>query len=290
MNVTDIMSSPVYVVTTDEPVSHARNLMLKHKISTLLVLDEGKMVGIVTKSDISDRLAQAEPLWRRRPIDQIPIKLMMTESVITIYPEASISQAVSLMLENNVHDIPVVKKDVVGIVTRTDIVRYVAEKAKDIDIKVSGLMTKEIVFVHRHHTINHIIDEMNKNEIERVIVKNDLGKAVGIVSRRELAFNQITDNEGKLSMKNIKMARKPTSGGQKTYRYIKEVPLIAEDIMTSPVLLIGIEENVKEAAKKMIEENLTALSVTNGEEIVGIISRTDIMKAVSNPAPKLQDL
>ncbi|MDD4496971.1 MAG: CBS domain-containing protein [Methanosarcinaceae archaeon] len=290
MNVTDIMSSPVYVVTTDEPVSHARNLMLKHKISTLLVLDEGKMVGIVTKSDISDRLAQAEPLWRRRPIDQIPIKLMMTESVITIYPEASISQAVSLMLENNVHDIPVVKKDVVGIVTRTDIVRYVAEKAKDIDIKVSGLMTKEIVFVHRHHTINHIIDEMNKNEIERVIVKNDLGKAVGIVSRMELAFNQITDNEGKLSMKNIKMARKPTSGGQKTYRYIKEVPLIAEDIMTSPVLLIGIEENVKEAAKKMIEENLTALSVTNGEEIVGIISRTDIMKAVSNPAPKLQDL
>ena len=53
MNVADIMSSPVYVINIDEPVSHARNLMLRHRISTLLVLNEGKMVGIVTKSDIT---------------------------------------------------------------------------------------------------------------------------------------------------------------------------------------------------------------------------------------------
>ena len=44
MNVADIMSSPVYVINIDEPVSHARNLMLRHRISTLLVLNEGKMV------------------------------------------------------------------------------------------------------------------------------------------------------------------------------------------------------------------------------------------------------
>jgi len=44
MNVADIMSSPVYVINADEPVSHARKLMLRHKISTLLVLNEGKMV------------------------------------------------------------------------------------------------------------------------------------------------------------------------------------------------------------------------------------------------------
>jgi CBS domain-containing protein len=280
MNVADIMSSPVYVIESDEPVSHARNLMLRHKISTLLVLNEGKMVGIVTKSDISNRLAQAEPLWRRRPIDQIPIKLMMTESVITIYPEASISQAAALMLENGVHDIPVVKNDVVGIVTRTDIVRHVARTEEKLDTKVSRLMTEDVVSVHKHHTINHVLDEMNKNEIERVIVKNDLGKPAGIISRRNLALNYITDNEGKLSTKNIKMARKSSPAGQKTYRYIKEVPLTAEDIMSSPVVMLDINESAKEAAKKMIEEDVTALPITNGEEIVGIISRTDIMKAV----------
>ncbi|MDI9395322.1 MAG: CBS domain-containing protein [Euryarchaeota archaeon] len=280
MNVAGIMSSPVYVINVDEPVSYARNLMLRHRISTLLVLNKEKMVGIVTKSDITNRLAQAEPLWRRRPIDQIPIKLLMTDSVITIYPEASISQAVALMLENRVHNIPVVKNDIIGIVTMTDIVRYVAEHEDEIETKISRLMTKDVVSVHRHHTINHVIDELNKNEIERVIVKDDSGKLVGLISRRSIALNLLTDNEGKLSTKSIKMTRKSSPGGQKTYRYVKEVPLTAEDIMVSPIMSIDINENVSNAAKKLIEEGMTALPVSENEEIVGILSRTDIMKAV----------
>lgn len=280
MNVADIMSSPVYILNADEPVSRARKLMLRHRISTLLVLNEGKMVGIVTKSDITNRLAQAEPLWRRRPIDQIPIKLLMTESVITIYPEASISQAAALMLENGVHNIPVVKNDIVGIITRTDLVRYVAENSEEMKTKIPKLMSEDIVSVHRHHTINHVIDEMNRNEIERVIVKDDAGNPVGIISSKSLALNLLTDFQGELSTKNIKMARKSSPGGQKTFRYVKEVPLIAEDIMVSPINSIDVNENVSEAAKKMIEEGVTALPVSDGENIVGILSRTDIMKAI----------
>jgi len=280
MKVADIMSSPVYVMNTDEPVSHARNLMLRHKISTLLVLNEGKMVGIVTKSDISNRLAQAEPLWRRRPIDQIPIKLLMTESVISIYPEASISQAAALMLENRVHNIPVVKNGIVGIVTITDIVRHIAENTEEIKTKIPRLMTEDVVSVHRHHTINHVVDEMNRNEIERVIVKDDAGKPVGIVSRKSLALNLLTDIQGDLSTKNIKMARRSSPAGQKTYRYVKEVPVTAEDIMISPIVSIDVNEDISAAAKKMIGEGVTALPVSDGEDIVGILSRTDIMKAI----------
>lgn len=280
MNVADIMSSPVYVLNADEPVSHARKLMLRHKISTLLVLNEGKLVGIVTKSDVTNRLAQAEPLWRRRPIDQIPIKLLMTESVISIYPEASISQAAALMLENGVHNVPVIKNGIVGIVTRTDLVRYVAENSEEIKTKIPKLMSEDIVSVHRHHTINHVIDEMNRNEIERVIVKDDAGKPVGIISSKSLALNLLTDFQGELSTKNIKMARKSSPAGQKIYRYVKEVPLIAEDIMVSPINSIDVNENVSAAAKKMIEDGVTALPVSDGEDIVGILSRTDIMKAI----------
>jgi CBS domain-containing protein len=280
MKVADIMSSPVYVMNADEPVSHARNLMLRHKISTLLVLNEGKMVGIVTKSDISNRLAQTEPLWRRRPIDQIPIKLLMTDSVISIYPEASISQAAALMFENGVHNIPVIKNEIVGIITRTDIVRYIAENTEEIKTKIPRLMTEDIVSVHRHHTINHVVDEMNKNEIERVIVKDDTGKSVGIISRKSLALTLLTDIQGDLSTKSIKMTRRSSPAGQKTYRYVKEVPVTAEDIMVSPIVSIDINETVSEAAKKMMEEGVTALPVSDGEDIVGILSRTDIMKAI----------
>ena len=76
------------------------------------------------------------------------------------------------------------------------------------------------------------------------------------------------------------MTRKSSPGGQKTYRYVKEMPLTAEDIMVSPINSIDVNENVSAAAKKMIEDGVTALPVSDGEDIVGILSRSDIMKAI----------
>jgi len=277
MKVVDIMSSPVYIIAPDEPISHARKLMLRHKISTLVVANKDEMTGIVTKSDLSKRLAQAGPMWRRRPIDKVPINMVMTESPVTIYPEASIPQVVGLMLENGINNIPVVKNNVVGIVTRTDIVRYISEQT--FDTKVSELMSVDAIFVHRHHTINHVIEEMEKNEIGKIIVSNDAGEAVGIISTSNLALNIMSDKEGKLPVKSIKMARRPNAGAQKTYRYIKEVPLVAEDIMSGPVITVSDTDTVVNAAKIMIEENVTALPVRQDEEITGIISRSDVIRA-----------
>ncbi|MHC1576657.1 MAG: CBS domain-containing protein [Methanosarcinaceae archaeon] len=277
MSVSDIMSSPVYIIGPDEPVSHARNLMFRHKISTLVVVENEEMVGIVTKSDMSHRLAQAEPMWRRRPIDKIPIKTIMTEEPITIYPEASISQATSLMLENGIENLPVINNGVKGIVTVMDIVTHISKQ--DMTTKVSEIYTNEPVSVNRHHTINHVIDELEKNHVSKVIVTNDPGDAVGMISTRDLALSIMKDNEGDLPSKNVKMARRPTSGGEKTYRYVKDVPLIAEDIMVQLYGIININETVVSAAKIMSKDNLTDLPVEDDGAIVGILSRKDVMQA-----------
>ena len=278
MKIEDIMSSPVYVITPDEPISHARKLMLKHKIGSIIVVNEDDMVGIVTKSDLVKRLAQAEPMWRRRPIDKVPINLVMTESPVTIYPDASIRQAVDLMLENNINNIPVTKNSVIGVVTIKDIVRYVSEQS--FDTKVSDLMSKDIISVHRHHTINHVMDEMERNDVNKVIVIDDAEEGVGIISTTNLALSTMTDNEGKLSTKSIKMARRPKPGGEKTYRYIKEVPLVAEDIMSGPIVTINSSDTVVNAANIMIKENITALPVEQDDEIVGMISKSDVIRVV----------
>lgn len=278
MSIKDIMSSPVYIIKPDETISQARNLMLKHKIGALVVVNNDEMIGIVTKSDMGKRMAQAEPMWRRRPIDKVPINLVMTESPITIYPEASIKQAADLMLENSISNIPVTKNSVVGIVTRGDIVRYVSEQT--IDTKVSKHVSKDVVSVHRHHTINHVIDEMERHNVNRVIVINDSEKAVGIISTTNLALSSITDNENKLSTKSIKMARRPTPGGEKIYRYIKEVPLVAEDIMSGPIVTIPNDNTIVDAAKIMIKENITALPVEQDGDIIGMVSRSDVIRVI----------
>jgi CBS domain-containing protein len=279
MNVSDIMSSPVFMMGPDEPISHARNLMLKHKISTVVVGDGEKMMGIVSKADLSRKLAQAEPVWRRRPIDKVPVSMVMTEDPITIYPEASISQAGNLMLENNINYLAVMKKGLVGIVTATDVVKYVSRlEEQKFGKKVHQIISDEPVRVHRHHTINHAIEEMEKNNVEEVLVLDDSENVVGLISISNVALNIMTDADEKLPTKNIKMTRRPTSGGQKAYRYIKEVPLVAEDIMSDINTIVKWDDSVVKAAKLIVEENSRVLPVEKDGEIIGVIRRKDLIR------------
>ncbi len=278
MNVKDIMSSPVFTIAPEETVAHARNLMLKHKISTLVVAQNEEMIGILTKTDLGKRLAQAEPMWRRRPIDKIPVSMVMHENPITIYPGASVTQAIDLMIENGINSLAVVNREVVGIVTGTDIIKYFSEQ--DVKTKISEIMTEDIVFVHRHHTINHVIHEMEENKTNRVIVTDDADEAVGMITTSNVAFNIMADNEGKLPSKSIKMTRRSTPAGQKEYRYVKEVPLVSEDIMSELPPSVDIKNKAVYAAKMMLSEHTIALPVVNDGKIIGLISRREILKAV----------
>ncbi|MEM2990597.1 MAG: CBS domain-containing protein, partial [Halobacteria archaeon] len=169
MRVDEIMSTPVYTISTRDTIARARNLMLKRKISRLAVTEGEKLVGMVTKADLTQRLLQAEPNWRRRPIDRIPVKLVMTEKPITIYPSATPKQAAELMIENNIRGLPVMENErLIGMLTALDLVKWFSNSKSE--VKVRDLMSSTIVTVHRYHSVNHVIDQMNENGADRVIV------------------------------------------------------------------------------------------------------------------------
>src|SRR5665648_460358 len=161
MKVKDIMSTPVYVVSPDEPISRARNLMQKHKISRLVVMKDDRIAGIVTKTDIQRRLKQVGPDWRRRPIDEMPISLVLTESVIDIYHDAEIKQAVELMVENGITGLVVTgkgdgkekDKTLEGMVTRQDVFKYFAQIGSD--ATVGEIMATQVVTVSYTHLRAH---------------------------------------------------------------------------------------------------------------------------------------
>jgi len=278
MLVKDLMSTPVYIVSPEENVARARNLMLKHRIGRIVVAEGSTPIGIVTKKDLSRRLDQAEPQWRRRPIDNIPIKHVMSESLISLYPEATPVQAAELMIENDISGLPVVKGDaLIGIVTKWDMIGYYSKL--DIPTMVKEIMTKEVVTVHRHHTISHILYELEENAADRAVVIEGNGMPVGIITRSNLAFTKMYGARGDLPRKDVSMTRKDSYGGLKRYRYIREVPLVAEDIMSAPLITIGSEEPAVEAAKIMVRERINGIPVLNSE-IQGMVTGADIIKAI----------
>jgi CBS domain-containing protein len=279
MKIKDIMSAPVYVVSPDETVARARNLMLRHKIGRLVIIEDNKPIGMVTKKDIVKRLNQAEPQWRRRPIDDIPVRKVMTESLITIFPDATPRQLAELMSENNIGGLPVVnnKDEVIGIATKWDLIKYFSKL--ELDLKVKDMNIEPALTVHRHHTISHIIHELQANSIDRAIVLEDNDKPVGIITNSNLTFTEMKDKTGGLPQKVIKMTRKESAAGRKQNRYVDEVPLVAEDIMSSPIVNVNSEDLATVAAGLMVEERINGLSVI-GNGVMGILTGENIIKTI----------
>ncbi|WP_316557047.1 CBS domain-containing protein [Methanimicrococcus hongohii] len=269
MKMKNIMSSPVYVVEPDETVARARNLMMKYKVGSILVVDDPMILGIFTKSDLNMKLFAEEAAWKRRPIDQIPIKSVMTTDVVTLSPNVSASEAAKLMVEKNIDHIPVFEKEVIGIVSKTDMIKYAAETA--VEGRVGDAMTGKAVTVNTSHTLNHVIDEMKKSDVQKVIVMDNNEKAVGIVSVKDLSASELIDADGKRS---IKEAKKSSS---KAARYALDVPFIAEDIMTN-IVAADVSESIASAAKKIIDNNVVSLPVTKNGKVSGMISKNDILK------------
>ncbi|MDD4162530.1 MAG: CBS domain-containing protein [Methanothrix sp.] len=277
--VKDYMSAPIYVIERNEPIQRARNLMFKYAVGRLPVMDGGKLVGIVTKYDITNRLNQAAPEWRRRPIDKVPIQVVMTEKPITIFPDATMPQAAELLIENGISGLPVERDgEIVGMITSRDMMKYFSEQ--DLKATVGDMMSKNVLRVHRHHTIGHVLEEMNVQSQSRALVYEDNETPVGIVTRSGLTFSEIMGPKDEMETKNIKMTRKESTAGRKQYRYVKQMPFVAEDIMTSPIFTIGSEIKAVQASKTLVEKNIIGMPVLDNNEVVGYFSADEIITEV----------
>jgi diguanylate cyclase (GGDEF)-like protein len=107
MKVAEIMSSPIYTVSSERSVNYASNLMNELKIGSLVVMDYGKTIGIITSSDVRS----AHP--NRIAADA------MTPNPISISHDSFIWDALNLMLQYQIKRLPVTKDEqIVGIVTR----------------------------------------------------------------------------------------------------------------------------------------------------------------------------
>ncbi|HQN91891.1 MAG TPA: CBS domain-containing protein [Methanoculleus sp.] len=278
MRAVDLMSSPVYVVTTTDNVAYARNVMLKHRISRLPVMEGEELRGIITKKDIAYRLRQAEPIWRRRPIDSIPVEVLMVPDPITITPETSTRDIAAIMLDKNISGVPVVENGTVaGIVTKRDIMRSAYLRGLKATV---GEVMGEAVTVNRYHSLDHIIETM-KSKSDKVIVVNDDGSLAGIITETNLAFYDYLNERMELPRKEVTLLRRSEPAGQKRYRYVVEVSAVAEDVMSRPVITVAPDAPLQDAVGLMLEKEINSLAVVEGGEIRGLLKRDDIIKEVA---------
>jgi CBS domain-containing protein len=278
MKASDVMSAPVHVISPTETVAHARHLMVKHHISRLPVMEGGVLTGIITKKDLAYRLRQSGPAWRRRPIDRIPVSVLAVPDPIVVTPEAGIREIAGIFITNNISSVPVSDGDnVIGIVTKSDLMK--SALIRSLTLPVSDIM-EDVATVSRYHSLDHIIDVMSERN-DKVVVTNNDNSVVGIITETNLAF---FDNEQKISsiaQRSLTIRRRKEPGGLRARGLLFLAPVIAGDIMTSPVITVPSVTPVNQAVSTMKTNQINSLVVIENSDIAGIIKRDDIIREVA---------
>ena len=145
MKAKDIMTSPVIAVTPDTPVREIAALLFERRISGVPVLQDGRLVGLVSEADLlhrheigTDRVAQPRSWWLRLfNVDSTPAEYVkshatrardvMVHEVVSVAPDTPIAEIASLLETHGIKRVPVLRgAQLVGIVSRGNLIQALA--------------------------------------------------------------------------------------------------------------------------------------------------------------------
>ena len=146
----DIMTKELIIVSPETEITKAAKILLEKGINGIPVVDSGKLVGILCQSDL---IAQQKklpipsvftlldgfiPLRSAKHFEKAFKKIAattvadsMTPNPVTVQPDTSIEEIATLMVDKNLHTLPVVEgKKLIGIVGKEDVLRTLMSSAE----------------------------------------------------------------------------------------------------------------------------------------------------------------
>jgi CBS domain-containing protein len=146
MKIADIMTREVYTIGLDSTLKECAEVLEKHRVNGLVVVEKEKVVGVITKDDIFKAILPRYPdiieeeryvsdleyvEERAQKLFEMKVKDIMGTPPITVNSNMPIVKAGSTMILRRVKQVPVVDKGkLMGIVTLTDVINNLIKKIK----------------------------------------------------------------------------------------------------------------------------------------------------------------
>ena len=257
MKVKEIMTTRIIAVDKDDSLKRVLDLMKKHDITKIPVLEEKKFFGLVTDNTIAYKLGSI----RKRSVtaSRLHASSVTEKEVKVISPEEEVKNILKSVGEPGPTMLPVVEKEkLVGVVTKADLLPLVKSKNQ-----LYSIMQRKIHTVSLDDRVIHARRMMITENIARLPVLEDK-KLVGIISDIEIA----------LAFASLKKSY--SLGKQK--HHLDE--LLVEDAMRAPVVWTTPSISIFDAAQLMLNENIGALPLLENEKLVGMVTRTDLLKTI----------
>ena len=130
VSVKEIMSKDLIAVSSTERIVHARRQMIESHVGRLPVVDDGKLVGMITSKDLMRAFIEfrksVPEKYQKSQIKDLLVEDIMSKNPTFVSRDMSITEISNIIMETGYNGLPVVEDDkVVGIITQTDILRLI---------------------------------------------------------------------------------------------------------------------------------------------------------------------
>lgn len=263
-------SSPVITVQPESSIFESLSQMQKNFVKRIVIAVKNKPVGIVTERDINRFLGEDKTA---RAIDEIPIKHVMKKNVITITDglEDHFDQCSARMETFKIGSIILVDDngELIGIVSRTDLVKAYASVFGG-KYLVKNFMSKKVVTCRKTDSIRFSLNLMNKNEVSRLVVTDENGYPIGLITTNTFLTHSDYFTKGTTRSRDYLI---PIKDGEK---------LKVKDLLHDKLITVSEEEDLATAASLMIKNGVSGIPVVDSRKnLIGIVSKTDVVKAFS---------
>ncbi len=277
-----IASKDVISIPPSKSIKDTAKVMMEHEFRRLPITDpgSGKVLGIVTVMDILDffgggkKFNIIEKKYQDNFLAAInePVREIMSRGVVTLSNKASIGETIEVMSSNHVGAIPLVDNDnkLVGIVTERDIV-----------LSLSGVISKETVADYMSHKVFTTTPGTPLESACKIMVRNGLrripiigGEAdISKASKKLLGILTSTDVIRFLNAKELfdKLNSNLATDVLKTQ---------ISDIMAKEPITVSQDMGIGDLCTLFAEKNIGGVPVIKDDEVIGIITERDILRAV----------
>lgn len=114
----------IYSIDPERTVYQALELMLDKNLGALLVIENGKFIGLFTERDYARKI-----ILKGKASKKTPVREIMSEHPVTVTPDNTIEECMQLMTNKYIRHLPVLENaELVGLISIGDLVKYIIEE------------------------------------------------------------------------------------------------------------------------------------------------------------------
>jgi signal-transduction protein with cAMP-binding, CBS, and nucleotidyltransferase domain len=273
----DYMNTP-RTIKYESNLDDVLKKIIDEKKSRLLVTENNKITGLVSEKDLGFFLLSDNT---KRKLDEIPLSEIV-KKIISVDEKTGLDQCADMMLKNRIGSLIVTSNDdAIGILTKTDLVRYFSKTHSGEKI-VGEYMSPYYAWQYSDTPLYRVVLKMIDEKISRVIIRNHDEMPIGIVTFRDLfelalkqgKYEDILDNTDpviSVIFPRQGFISKSGFGGSTK----------VNEIMSKNIVSVDYNDDMVVACSTLLENKINGIGVKIAGKISGVISKTDIIKAIT---------